>query len=133
MLRWWLRAEGSFLNSVQVDLTRPLTLTVLASALERGRRAIRDPLTLDNMDSEKATQTSATEAALPTYENNAAPPKRITRGIRATGESGRSGFHPLHFLKVTWRTSSIASKFCNFLWPTALAAIILRCKYYFVP
>lgn len=88
---------------------------------------------IDNMDSEKAANTSTTEVTLPTHESNGVRPERTTPGIKATGESGRKGFHPFHFLKVTWRTSSIASKFCHFLWPAALAAIVLRCKHGVVP
>ncbi|GAB1319652.1 hypothetical protein MFIFM68171_09862 [Madurella fahalii] len=42
------------------------------------------------------------------------------------GESGRSGFHPRHFLYVLWRSSSQVSMLANILWPFVPAAIILH-------
>jgi Ca2+:H+ antiporter len=55
------------------------------------------------------------------------PPKKVTPGIKPAGESGRSGFHPLHFLKIIWTSSSRASKLCNILWPVVPAAIAVKC------
>ncbi|KAK3045998.1 hypothetical protein LTR09_012477 [Extremus antarcticus] len=49
----------------------------------------------------------------------------LTNGIANEGESGRKGFHPRHFLAVTWRSSSNVSKYVNVLWPVAIAAIVL--------
>lgn len=46
--------------------------------------------------------------------------------IAHEGESGRSGFHPRHFLQVLWRSSCTASMFTNVLWPFVLIAIILQ-------
>jgi Ca2+:H+ antiporter len=42
------------------------------------------------------------------------------------GESHRSGFHPQHFLRITWRSSCTASKYVNILWPFAVLAIVLK-------
>lgn len=42
------------------------------------------------------------------------------------GESGRSGFHPSHFLAVLWRSSCTASMLVNFLWPIVPVALILQ-------
>ncbi|KAK3723764.1 hypothetical protein LTR37_001645 [Vermiconidia calcicola] len=50
----------------------------------------------------------------------------LPRGIAHEGESGRSGIHPTHFLRVTWRSSSNVSKYVNILWPFVLVAIILN-------
>ncbi|KAK0388479.1 hypothetical protein NLU13_4723 [Sarocladium strictum] len=42
------------------------------------------------------------------------------------GESGRSGFHPSHFLAVLWRSSCTASMLVNFLWPVVPVALVLQ-------
>ena len=46
--------------------------------------------------------------------------------IHHEGESHRSGFHPAHFLRITWRSSCPVSKYVNLLWPFVLIAIILK-------
>jgi Ca2+:H+ antiporter len=46
--------------------------------------------------------------------------------IAHEGESGRSGFHPQHFVSVLWRSSSQVSMLVNILWPFVPAAIILH-------
>lgn len=59
---------------------------------------------------------------LPTYNHNG---QLATEGINPEGESGRSGFHPLHFLKVAWKGHCKASMFFNVLWPFVPAGIAL--------
>lgn len=51
-----------------------------------------------------------------------------TRGIQPGGESGRSGFHPWHFLRISGRSTSRASLVCNVLWPVVPAALAVRCR-----
>ena len=51
---------------------------------------------------------------------------KITKGIKPDGESGRSWIHPLHFLRICFRSSSTASKLVNFLWPFVPAAIAIH-------
>lgn len=46
--------------------------------------------------------------------------------IRPAGESGRSGFHPIHFAHISFKSTSRASLVCNFLWPVVPAAIAVR-------
>ncbi|KAK3502773.1 hypothetical protein B0T13DRAFT_395283 [Neurospora crassa] len=46
--------------------------------------------------------------------------------VRAGGESGRSGIHPWHFFRIVFRSSSLASRMVNVLWPVVPAAIALR-------
>jgi Ca2+:H+ antiporter len=60
-----------------------------------------------------------------THEDSAVRPKKVTPGIQPDGESGRSWFHPWHFLRICWRSSSHTSKWTNILWPFTIAAIIL--------
>ncbi|TKX25362.1 vacuolar calcium ion transporter-like protein 1 [Elsinoe australis] len=51
---------------------------------------------------------------------------KVTPGIRAEGESGRRGVDPLHFFKITWKSSCTASKWVNVLWPFVPAAIVMH-------
>lgn len=44
-------------------------------------------------------------------------------GIQPAGESGRSGFHPVKFLKIIWHSNTKASRLCNVLWPVVPAAV----------
>lgn len=46
--------------------------------------------------------------------------------ILPCGESGRRGFHPIHFSRICWRSASKASRICNFFWPVVPAAIAVR-------
>lgn len=50
---------------------------------------------------------------------------RVTPGIQPDGESGRSWFHPWHFIKIIGLSSCTASRFTNVLWPFTIAAFIL--------
>ncbi|KAH7242467.1 hypothetical protein BKA59DRAFT_401445 [Fusarium tricinctum] len=50
----------------------------------------------------------------------------MPRFIKPAGESGRRGFHPIHFSKISFRSTSRASLLCNFLWPFVPAAIAVR-------
>jgi Ca2+:H+ antiporter len=59
----------------------------------------------------------------PRYNHNG---HLVTRGIHPDGESGRKGVHPWRFLKIAFRSSSIASKFVNILWPFVPAAIAVH-------
>ena len=60
---------------------------------------------------------------LPRFNHNG---HRVTRGIHPDGESGRGGFHPVHFFRVIWRSSSTVSCWVNVLWPFVPAAIALH-------
>ncbi|KAG9249252.1 putative vacuolar cation/proton exchanger 2 [Calycina marina] len=51
---------------------------------------------------------------------------KITPGIQAEGESGRKGIHPIHFMRICWRSSSHFSLVCNLLWPFVPAALAVR-------
>jgi len=46
--------------------------------------------------------------------------------IRPEGQSGRSGFHPFKFLRITFRSASWVSMVVNVLWPLVPAAIAMR-------
>jgi Ca2+:H+ antiporter len=46
--------------------------------------------------------------------------------VQPDGESGRRGFHPWHFLRICFRSSSTASKWTNLLWPFTVAALVLH-------
>jgi Ca2+:H+ antiporter len=51
---------------------------------------------------------------------------KVTRGIEPDGESGRSWFHPWHFLRICWRSSNHVSQWTNVLWPFTIAAMVLH-------
>ncbi|KAH7119912.1 vacuolar calcium ion transporter-like protein /H(+) exchanger [Dendryphion nanum] len=50
----------------------------------------------------------------------------IPQHIHPDGESGRSGFHPRHFLHVSWKSGSHAAQWVNLLWPFVPVAFILH-------
>ena len=59
-------------------------------------------------------------------ERSALLPSLLPGKVAHEGESGRHGFHPRHFLGVTYRSSNLVSRYVNILWPFALLAIIFR-------
>ncbi|KAL8638696.1 MAG: hypothetical protein Q9226_008970 [Calogaya cf. arnoldii] len=59
-------------------------------------------------------------------ENTALLPSFLRGEVEHEGESGRHGFHPRHFLSVTYKSSNIVSQYVNFLWPFVPLAIIFR-------
>ncbi|KAJ5674887.1 uncharacterized protein N7477_004821 [Penicillium maclennaniae] len=46
--------------------------------------------------------------------------------VDSAGESGRKGFHPLHFLRVCFRSVCRASMMVNILWPFVPVAIVMH-------
>ncbi|CAK7228579.1 hypothetical protein SCUCBS95973_006930 [Sporothrix curviconia] len=46
--------------------------------------------------------------------------------LRSEGDSGRAGFHPTHFFRIAFRSSSRVSMAVNVLWPFVPAAIACR-------
>ncbi|KAI8961692.1 hypothetical protein F5Y11DRAFT_325413 [Daldinia sp. FL1419] len=69
-------------------------------------------------------------ATLPkTRQETMGNPTEGTHGlirIKSAGESGRSGLHPIQFVRIIWRSSSWISRAVNILWPFAPAAIALH-------
>ncbi|KAH8688816.1 vacuolar H/Ca2 exchanger [Talaromyces proteolyticus] len=45
--------------------------------------------------------------------------------VQTSGESGRNGFHPVHFLRVCFRSTCTVSMVVNILWPFVPAAIVI--------
>ncbi|KAH0025549.1 Ca2+:H+ antiporter, partial [Aureobasidium melanogenum] len=84
----------------------------------RGSRQSTSPYT-----HEPKPQQEREDGNLPQYNSNG---HAVTRGIQPNGESGRRGFHPVHFLRVCWASSCTASKYVNVLWPFVPAAIALH-------
>lgn len=48
--------------------------------------------------------------------------------VKPQGESGRSGVHPWHFLRISFKSACRASTLCSMLWPIVPAALAVRCK-----
>lgn len=46
--------------------------------------------------------------------------------VKPAGESGRRGFHPFKFLKISWKSASYLSRAVNILWPFVPAAIAVK-------
>lgn len=46
--------------------------------------------------------------------------------VRPSGESGRRGFNPVRFVKIILRSSNLASRVVNILWPIVPVAIAIR-------
>ena len=68
----------------------------------------------------ETAQVSGPQGVLPAYNHNG---HLVTKGIHPDGESGRSGFHPMHFFHVAWKSSCSVSMGVNILWPFVPAAI----------
>ncbi|KAK1999007.1 calcium/proton exchanger [Colletotrichum falcatum] len=78
---------------------------------------------------EKArTSRYAAAEELPVHNgrHHRAPPPGSKVKVKPSGESGRKGFHPFKFLKITWKSSSRASRICNFFWPVVPAGFVVR-------
>ncbi|KAL4952893.1 hypothetical protein BDW69DRAFT_15272 [Aspergillus filifer] len=64
---------------------------------------------------------------LPTHQNEKAPSfRRNFFRVHTAGQSGRSGVHPLLFLKVCFRSTCTLSMIVNILWPFVPAAIVMH-------
>ncbi|KAK3324222.1 Sodium/calcium exchanger protein-domain-containing protein [Cercophora scortea] len=96
---------------------------------------------LSQSSSRSRTQTQQTQHQLPLHQGDVntstlGPDAAAAVGVdprpagpiavRAEGESGRSGIHPIRFLKITLRSSSWASRAVNILWPAVPAALAVR-------
>ncbi|KAL2159811.1 hypothetical protein VTH06DRAFT_1944 [Thermothelomyces fergusii] len=80
-----------------------------------GRNGMRTPLPVHNGDVERARQpATAGEKVM-----------RVFR-VRRSGESGRSGIHPIIFLRNIFRSAGWASQAVNVLWPVVPVAIAIR-------
>lgn len=94
----------------------------------RANGNANDEATTENGVKEKSPANgngaNGNQSYLPTHNGEAAKPK--TRGIQPEGESGRRGFHPWKFLKISGKSVSTLSSATNVLWPFVPAAIILH-------
>lgn len=102
-----------------------LNNTIFRSRKGKGSAAQTTSEDLEMKASGHPKPRASKEETLPTAEFNHNGHK-VTPGIRPDGESGRSGIHPLHFLKICFRSSSRVCRTANFLWPFVPAAIAVR-------
>ena len=93
----------------------------------RHRRSLKGLQDLDHAGSDEQTL-PAPNTYSQFKRNKEMKEKGTTPGIKPAGESGRKGFHPFHFFKISFRSTSRASLLCNILWPVVPAAIAVRCK-----
>jgi Ca2+:H+ antiporter len=86
-----------------------------------------DPIELSNSIITPANAHIAQEKGnpptLPTHNHNG---HKITKYVKPEGESGRRGIHPLDFLRISWKSTSDASRIVNVLWPVVPVAIAVR-------
>ncbi|RMZ35817.1 hypothetical protein D0859_00094 [Hortaea werneckii] len=85
-------------------------------------------------DPEKARRKNKSkEPELPRYNEHGQQVNHaghvVTRGVAPDGESGRSWFHPWHFLRICFRSSSTASMWTNLLWPFSIASLVMYFGY----
>lgn len=74
-------------------------------------------------DIELSDLPSNNEKRLPQYNHNG---HKVTKGIKPEGESGRSGLHPWHFLRICFLSTSRLSMIVNLLWPFVPVAIAMH-------
>ncbi|KAE8321138.1 Sodium/calcium exchanger protein-domain-containing protein [Aspergillus sergii] len=63
---------------------------------------------------------------LPTHNEKASLRRNRLFRIDTAGESGRSGIHPIHFLRVCLKSTCTLSMLVNVLWPFVPAAIVIH-------
>lgn len=76
-----------------------------------------------NTNASRQTSNSRKDSVLPTH--NSHEHRRALFRIYTAGESGRSGVHPVHFLKVCFMSTCTLSMLVNVLWPFVPAAIAI--------
>jgi Ca2+:H+ antiporter len=88
-----------------------------------SRKGVRSSNAAESVRRDTSTANAPSKHhVLPTYNHNG---HLVTKGINPEGESGRSGFHPVHFFRVAWKGSCRASMLVNILWPFVPAGIVL--------
>ncbi|RJE22868.1 Vacuolar H Ca2 exchanger [Aspergillus sclerotialis] len=66
------------------------------------------------------------EPILPSYNDQSSIRRHGLFRINTAGKSGRSGVHPIYFLKVCFKSTCTLSMLVNILWPFVPAAITLH-------
>ena len=94
---------------------------------EKNEQGAADGATPQDIElSNSPPQTNSTtnnEKHLPVYNHIG---HKVARGIKPEGESGRSGIHPWHFLRICFKSTSTLSLIVNFLWPFVPVAITMH-------
>lgn len=73
----------------------------------------------------KPAGSSQDQSILPTHNEKSARRNGVFR-VDSAGESGRSGFHPIHFFAVCFKSTCTLSMLVNILWPFVPAAIAIH-------
>ena len=89
----------------------------------QGAAAGVAPQDIELSNSISQTTPSNNGKHLPVYNHNG---HKVTKGIKPEGESGRSGIHPWHFLRICFKSTSTISLLVNFLWPFVPVAIAMH-------
>lgn len=110
---------------------RPMTRTAESNVSPQTELTASDslPTTIQNeksLSKHPSPENPTKRHVLPTWTHNG---RLHTKGIHPDGESGRSGFHPYHFARVTWHSATPVNTWLNLLWPFVPAAIALHFIY----
>jgi Ca2+:H+ antiporter len=98
----------------------------------RAHASASSPRDADHVIEKPTSKSSSREPGLPQHNGDVAQVEEgdrqspVTPGIKAAGESYRRGIHPIHFLRISFRSSSKVSRAVNVLWPVVPAAIAVK-------
>ncbi|KAJ9131180.1 Vacuolar calcium ion transporter [Pleurostoma richardsiae] len=98
----------------------------------RAHASASSPRDADHVIEKPTSKSSSREPGLPQHNGDVAQVEDgdrqspVTPGIKAAGESYRRGIHPIHFLRISFRSSSKVSRAVNVLWPVVPAAIAVK-------
>jgi Ca2+:H+ antiporter len=98
-----------------------------------SRQPSRDSIPMEDRSPRRSHQHNGRALPPPAtfsqYKRHRGTSANKSRGmIQPAGESGRRGFHPWKFLRISFRSASRASLVCNVLWPVVPAALAVRCE-----
>lgn len=99
-----------------------------ASRREKEAAAHRQTSTTRSPSSRRDHEATLPRSRHDIMHGHRQPPKGKLRNkvkVRPSGESGRSGIHPMHFFRIIWRSASWLSRAVNVLWPVVPAAIVV--------
>ena len=97
-----------------------------APAPEQPANSEQDPAAPTTAQTDKAQSTGANLFHRLTLKRSNTERSGSRLRFRSEGDSGRAGFHPSHFFRIAFRSSSKVSMAVNVLWPVVPAAIACR-------
>lgn len=96
------------------------------SSLNESHSQNADSLLPGNGEPPKAVQQKRSQQSILPTNSNASNRRRALFRVDTAGESGRRGVHPVHLVKVCFRSVCTLSMVVNILWPFVPAAIVIH-------